>query len=193
MTDRLIQKSFEYFFRKVYKQEKFQFHFTPYNLKIYETLLKEIDKRVNTTSLGKQFVWRYCIFQFTYWDELIIDTPSSRVGFSHIFGKKAIDRYFTRDKEYDWQFDSPEISLKYKLSTLEFNSHVDPKKDKLEHTNSGIRLRFLNTDKGLATCLSQTTLFDRKDSSCLLCNFQTECKELLKTNYPTIYKNRYGR
>lgn len=192
MTDRIIQKSFEYFFRKAHNQDKYQFHYTPHTLKIYESFLSEIEKRVRVAALGKHFIWRYSIFQFAYWQDIVLDTPSSKVGFSHIYGKKAVERYFTRNKEYDWQLEEHFILSKYKLSYLQFEEYTGIVKDKLDYTNSPIRLRFLNTDKGLATCISQTSLFERRDKSCLSCNFQQECQTLLKTNYPNIYKNRYG-
>lgn len=193
MTDRIVQKAFEYFFRKFYCQDKYQFHYTPNTLKMYENLVKEINKKYNVLSLGDNFIWRYCIFQFAYWQDLTISTPSNKLTFAHIFGKKAVDRYFMRDRDYDWQLESNNILARYKMNQSEFNIHIGQKEDEIEFSNSPIRLKFLNTDKGFATCLAQTTLIDRRDTSCLSCNFQDQCIEALKNTYPKIYKDRYGR
>lgn len=193
MKDRTIQKAFEYFFRKFYKQNNFQFYFSPQNYKIYQSLLVELGKKVSVATLGNNFLWKYCIFQFTYWEDLTLTNPSNKITFSYIFGKKAIERYFNRNKEYDWQLESSLLVSKYILSKTEFNIHIEQVKDQLEFSNNPIRFKFLNTDKGLATCLSFTTLIDRKDSSCIACKFQDTCTELLKTNYPNLYKSRYGK
>ena len=190
MKNRLIQKSFEFFYRYKYRTENYRFFFTDSSQKIYDKFIKDVG-----CELSVDFIYRYLIFQFTYWQELNL-TQISSLTFSHIFGLKAITRYKNRNQEYDWQFyENNSLSKDFVISKKQFYTYVgySPYISVFTNNRDPIKLKYLNTNKGLSTCLDLTTLYNSKDQSCIQCNFKEECIELLKANYPKIYKSRNGK
>jgi len=52
---------------------------------------------------------------------------------------------------------------------------------------------FHNKISGFALCLEQTTLFNRKSKTCLLCNFKSDCKSILQQRCLPLYKIRMNK
>ncbi len=164
-----------------------------------DTFLKLLHKEYNLHCVGNQFLWDYFLFQFNYWHELNLQNGfSDKIVIAWIVGKKAFKRWTQRDKEFDWAIDKSEIIEAYGLDQkylfrLTESLHEKPQ-TKIQSvpfdSSKRIRKEYLNTDKGFAICIEQTTLFDPKDFSCLKCNNRTDCKELLRVNYPTLFKQR---
>lgn len=186
LTQLMLHKGFHYFY---YKKYNTNYSITPTTTKINNSFFQKIDSKWNIHSLGINWLWRYLLFQFLYWEDCEIVSFNSKINFSFIFGEKALQRWVNRDQEFDFQLEIGR-KLKYSISFLEFTSLVETNNEEKNSYNSPIRLRNLNTTTGFSDCLLFTTLYDPKDSSCIRCSFKRECKKLLELNYPEIYKSR---
>lgn len=193
ITPQDIQFSYQYFYQKVYSAPKYKFSYTETSQKLVTKFLQFCDKKWKIQTLGENFLWNYLLFQFQYWDGLEIVSFNNKINFSFIFGEKAYKRYVDRDVEYDWQLQESNLVSKYKITQDDFSSLFSKSQSSVFYQNP-TRLIGLNTLNGLNNCLEFTTLYDFKDVSCILCKYKEECKKLLETNYPDIYKSRnYGK
>lgn len=156
---------------------------------VADKFIEVLIKKYHISSLGEDFLWNYLIYQFSYWDGVILQSFDKKFKFSFIFGKKSYERYFERNQEYDWQLLSNKITSL--LSKKDFLKIISKGKE-TEVFNSELiyRRRFLNKEDGLSHCLLYTSLFNPLDPCCQICNNTKDCKELLRMNYPNIHKER---
>jgi hypothetical protein len=154
-----------------------------------KSFFSSLEKKYFLSSLGQDFLWQYVIFQFDYWSKLTLRSFDRRMKFSFIFGKKALARYLERDQEYDWQWMEGKIA-----HTLSLKEYKDTFEEKTLHKASIIdtsyRKRFFELEDNIAYCLLYTSLYDPNDTCCNMCHQIDNCKELLRTNYPHLYKVR---
>lgn len=184
LTTSNIVKSYEFFYKKIYALPKYRITLTEIQEHLLVKYIDMLSKHYSIQSLGSLFLWKYCTFQYLYWKDLELKSFNKKVNFSYFFGEKALKRFLSRNQEFDWQL--IDIDQQFKLliegSNKEFISYRNP--------NRSIGL---NTPTGLTNCIATTTLYDHKDLSCNMCIYKEECKELLRTNYLKIYKQRgYG-
>jgi hypothetical protein len=192
ITIEVIEGFYKYFHNQKYSGKQ-PFKSTHKTEKVCESFIKILDKNYSIHSIGLSFLWDYFIFQFNYWDELTLESFNGKLEIGYIVGEKAFKRWQTRNKEYDWQIEKSAVIAKYALNKgiLLSKFYVKPNEQKSTFSSSKqIRKQFLNTDKGLLMCTEFTTLYDPKDTSCILCSNKKECKELLRVNYPLLYRNR---
>lgn len=156
---------------------------------VADKFIEALAKKYHISSLGEDFLWNYLIYQFSYWDGVILQSFDKKFKFSFIFGKKSYERYFERNQEYDWQLLSNKITSL--LSKKDFLKIISKKKETEAFNSESIyRRRFLNKEDGLSHCLLYTSLFNPLDPCCQICNNTKDCKELLRMNYPNIHKER---
>jgi hypothetical protein len=193
-----IESFYSYFYKQKYRDYKYSFKTTKTTESVCNSFLQLVDKKYSLHCVGASFLWDYFLFQFQYWEDLTLTNKfSDKIVLGWIVGKKAFQRWQERDKEFDWQIETYSIIATYELDKkylLQCNTCEKPKienpKSVPYDSSKPLRRQFHNTNKGFATCLEFTTLFDPKDISCIKCQFRTDCKELLKVNYPQLYKER---
>jgi hypothetical protein len=175
---------YEYFYQKFYKEENYQLVRTPTVVKLVDGFYSTLQKEKSFHSLGVNFLSNYLSFQENYWKGLTIKSFNGKITFSFIFGPKALQRYKSRDSNFDYQlglgsFSPTNISQLLRVA----------KKQDLPYDNP-IKIINHNTPKGFSNCIEQTTLYDHRDTACSNCKFNKECKTLLRKKYPNIYKSR---
>lgn len=183
-----LAKGFQYLYSRNYNDKGYKFNYTPKTLSTGEKFLTAVSKKIPLSILGPNYLQRYLAFQDEYWSGLKLTYSDGRVTFPYIFGITPLNRFYSRDRNYDYQFDG-------KLSLKEISSWFETEiiQLKQEYTNP-LRAMHLNTDKGLVFCIDHTTLYDSLDQSCIACKEKDTCKKLLATNYPNIYLQRgYGK
>jgi hypothetical protein len=186
----VVEKFYQYFYVKKYRV-KYQFKRTKTTNSVCTNFLKILDKKYSLVSLSEGFLWEYFLFQFHYWEDLTLQNQfSDKITIAFIVGKKAFERWETRNKEYDWQIETFSIVKAYSLDKKHLFTVREQKSKSHFDSSKRIRKVFHNTDKGFATCIEMTTLFDPTDTSCTECIFRSDCKELLRVNYPNLYKER---
>lgn len=195
-----IETFYSYFYRQKYKDHKFTFNRTKATESVCNSFLKLVDKKYSLQSVGYDFLYDYFLFQFQYWHDLTLENKfSEKIVIAWIVGKKAFERWEERNQEFDWQMETYPIVNTYELDKKDVLTLCKPYEEPIQiqksksvpyDSSKRIRKQFLNTQKGFATCVEFTTLFDPADVSCIKCAYRTDCKELLKANYPRLYKER---
>lgn len=189
ITQSDIYLGYNYFIRKKYSLKVLNTK-TELTDKITDKFLLTLEKKYSLSTLGLNWLWRYLVFQFLYWEDLVIVSFNKKINFSYIFGEKALKRFFDRNSEFDFQLEDNTLLIKYTYSLTQFQSLFNENDKSEELYNNPNRLIGLNTSNGLNNCLMLTTLYNPRDNSCVQCKFKDDCKTLLKLNYPEIYKSR---
>lgn len=156
-----------------------------------KTFFNSLNKHYKLHSLGPDFLWNYCVFQYNYWLDLKITSFDGRMKFSFIFGKKALDRYLNRNVEYDWQLARNRITIveQLKRDFYKWFVIIEPKEPYFDVERVSKNMYYGTVD-GLANCLLTTTLYHPLSDLCQQCTNKEECKELQRINYPKIYEQR---
>lgn len=153
--------------------------------------LIEIHKRINLNSIGPRFIFYYLIFQFDYWNSKDVSF-GDKVNIVRIFGKKSIERYFNRSKDYSWY--NAELSLNslgIKQSFLnEYDQVTVVDRVKIDEKEEKRKEQYFGTKSHLVNCMDNTTLFNHRSIHCAICTHKTICKKILKENYFSIYVDR---
>lgn len=182
LTEKNINKGYTFFYTKVYKE---RFNPSDTTSKLANKFIQHwVDKKV-IHSIQKDFLWRYLLFQFSYWDECEIEQYNKKVNYSFIFGPKALQRYLDRKVEFDFLLSVDNKFLhKYKISYKEFSTLYVTKSSNVSKLvyNNVIRRMKLNTETGLYTCTSNFLFYTTTDESCLLCNYKIQCQQIKKEN-----------
>lgn len=188
----IVEDFYQYFYARKYKDLKFKFKRSKTTKSVCESFLAIINKKYSLHCVGPEFLWDYFLFQFNYWHELTMaNSFTDTVTISYIVGKKAFERWNSRDREYDWQMETYPIIELYSIHKKDlFIKNEQLNKMNRVDSSKVVRRQFLNTNKGLAMCIEFTTLFDPTDMSCLRCKNRVTCKELLRANYPILSKKR---
>lgn len=113
---------------------------------------------------------------------LLIFVPRRIQTINNVFSTKSIDN-----------FKNNKASFNYHTKNSKKKKPIPFKVDmsfKMDETNRKLKL---NTKEGFLHCIETTTLIHPESEHCPFCNNKFDCKELLKDNYPKIYKTRYGQ
>lgn len=185
-----IETFYEHFYSKKYRL-KYRLKQSKKTVGVCRSFLALIDKKYSLHCVDKMFLWEYFIFQFNYWHDLTIKSFYNKLSIEYIVGKKAFDRWDKRDREFDWIIDdSKTIERLGVQKNVLFTDREQRTKVNKHDSSRAIRKQFHNTERGFACCIEFTTLFDGRDVSCVTCKFKQDCKELLRSNYPALYKER---
>lgn len=183
----VLKESYVFFAKRFYKDHKWIVEQKADQ--VAQTFLQLLSKQYRLPSLGEEFLWNYLVFQFSYWLELTIQSFDGRMKFTLIFGKKALNRYLERNKEYDWQLSRNRITSAH-LHRAFSELFRDEKEERFFDSEDIYRKQFFNQDKGLANCMLTTTLINHQSTWCRRCNFQNDCTEIQRMNYPKVYEQR---
>lgn len=181
---------YQHFYSHFYGNREYIFNTTPKSQKLIETFLDFYQKKSKgKTILGSNFLWKYFIFQFNYWDGIEIEEKnfSNRIVPAYILGLKAIERFEQRNQEFDWAIENTELVEKYKIPKVQLNQTLKPIKD---YNEKAIKQLNHGTDRGFNNCLVFTTLYNHREPLCLTCIFKDNCKKVLRGTYPSLYKKR---
>ena len=185
-----LNNSYYYYFYNYFYSSKNIVNLTPTIIKQSQSFLKSCSEKTTLQSLGTNWLFKYLIFQFEYWSNIKITSFNNKISFSFIFGEKAIERFFNRKEEFDWQLtiESSFLVKNKNIDYFTFLSFLDESKKSVESYPHPVKLK-----QKLNLCLIFTTLYDHTDNSCIFCIERKECKTILEKNYSLIYKDRYGR
>lgn len=141
-------------------------------------------------NVGEEFMKRFLEFQMTwYFDENREVKLYWNARLQWFLSKEAIRR---------WEKNRPKtntfIVRKFKLKNdidLSKGATIAPKwVSELRNVEESFKGRFFGESKGFIWCKANTTLYFHESAFCSACKFATECRELLKKEYPKIYNRR---
>ncbi len=166
------------------------------SLKCNEADIKCFDYFVDYfgSNMGEEFVRKFCEYGIQSWFNDGTETDYSRnVRFVWIFGKEAIKRWEKFDIETNVKITRGHIKQRFDINTVKRISELDKILLTVVDSEEADKKKYLNTKRGLFWCIANTTLYFHKSMSCSVCQYKTDCKEVLKKEYQKIYKLRgYG-
>ena len=154
------------------------------------------DKFIETfgDNIGEEFIRKFVQYGVQSW----FNSGSTRdysksVRFSWIVGSAAIKRWNALDAETRTWCVRSSLKTEHKINTLKHKSQLSELLMKVRPAEELFKSEYHNTNRGLAWCIANTSLFFHKSGLCTTCSFKENCKEILRTEYPNVYKLRgYG-
>lgn len=171
--------------REVTKRPRFEYRCNDADTGCWDGFIDEFGDNV-----GEGFIKDFLMFGFQSWfNDSCNRDYSKSIRFSWIFGRSAINR---------WRKNEIGTNL-YIVRKSKIKQRINRRRGKTAGGNIVLCVRpieerfkaeFFNTRRGFSWCIVNTTLYFHKSVKCCACNFKKECKEVLKLNYPLIYKKR---
>jgi hypothetical protein len=181
-------KLYQYFQRKIKKNELYVFKPTQKDITSLNNFLKYLESKIEISSLGERYFFEFVSSQFKFFSELKKSRAGDSIYFNFIFNKKSVDRYLNRKDSSDYY-----LSLflnKYHCS-LENVSNVYYKRNLLDFSYEEEIKESKNGKERLLNCINFTTLYNQKSEICKGCEYIEECKSILKLFYPSIFNLRF--
>ena len=144
--------------------------------------------------IGEEFLRKYIEYGIQSWFNSGSERDYSRaVRFSWIVGSAAIKRWNALNAETRTFVVRSSLKTEHKINTLKHRSQLSELLTKVRPSEEKFKAEFHNTNRGLLWCVANTTLYFHRSSQCVTCLFKEQCKDILKKEYPKIYKARgYG-
>lgn len=144
--------------------------------------------------IGEEFLRKYIEYGVQSWFNSGSERDYSRaVRFSWIVGSAAIKRWNALNAETRTFVVRSSLKTEHKINTLKHRSQLSELLTKVRPSEEKFKAEFHNTNRGLLWCVANTTLYFHRSSRCVTCLFKEQCKDILKREYPKIYKARgYG-
>lgn len=151
--------------------------------------------------VGYEWLVEYFKFQFDYWIWRIDNGKEyyqygyKSIKFNWVVGQEARKKFLKQEDtiykhKHTRSINKAEVTMLHKLKEYSPENLKALKEVFLHDKSTSERERFYNTNEGLINCLAQTTLYNPDLGICLRCNNRMLCRDLLKENYPKLYKNR---
>lgn len=186
---KLVVFYYEELYRKVAMEPDFVMHCKKIDV---HTIWNFID-HFGAQNIRKDFLRTYFEFQFNLHYKKSYRGNRGAVPMVSLISKKARQDWANR-KKYKFKYHvlyglKQAVTLKRVKGDMKW-MEVLAEGTEAEETH---RAKFLNEPKGTLWCYANTSLYNHKSVSCLLCNASNICKETLKKEQPRIYKLRgYG-
>lgn len=164
----------------IYLDEKFTLKNKQTDIDSAIIFFKSISKKIHLSSVGTNYIFNYVTY--TFMNSRIKKTFSFKV----LLSPNSRNNWF--DKPDDWYvWHSKFLSENGLKKPAKENQPIDILK-----TEDSIRRKYYGTRKGFILCLESTSLHDPKSEFCQRCLRKNDCREVLKTNNPPLYKLRNG-
>lgn len=144
-------------------------------------------------NVGEEFVMKYLQYGLNHWFNDSKKDNSKRIRFNWIFGKSSIKRWKKKDISTNVYITRVGLKKNYDIDVVKKTSKLNEIFITIRQSEENYKVEFLNTKRGLLWCVANTTLYFHKSGNCAICENKKICKEILKEEYPKIYKIRgYG-
>lgn len=162
------------------------------DIAVIDKFITELSKRKIASSMGKDEMIKYFIFQFDYWLNINpVKTDFKVFRLTWIIGSKALDRWInypykdlTKARGNLSKYDIESIitsigEVNPTRSVVDIKLHEELEKKK-----------FYNSPQGYVYCIEHTTLYNPLSPLCQECQFKEQCQIQLLINLPSIYSKR---
>lgn len=126
----------------------------------------------------------------SYFNDSCSDAQRNNIRFSWMISESALKRWKKTDIKTNVYVTRIGLKKHYDVNVSKHKSKLCLIAMEIRPVEESFKSRFFNTKKGLLWCIANTTLYYHKSSYCASCKFKNECKDILKENYPNIYKKR---
>lgn len=188
MEGKHVFKAFLYFYKLKYNET---LPYSQRNKDLCQDFINALVLKYNhIESIGIEYIWIYMVFQYDYWNRLEIEKRNKKIDISYIIGKKAFERFVSRDIQFDWQISENARTYSKKDFELVVNLPNSINSDHKYDADDIYRAQHLNAEIGLSNCITFTSLFNPNSKNCQLCNLKQQCMDAQQQLYPQIYRNR---
>jgi len=144
--------------------------------------------------IGEDFIRKFIQYGFQSWFNDGSKKDYSRsIKFNWVIGVTSIKRWEACSVRTNIFITRMSLKTDYKINNLPTESKFPELLLKLRPNEEKFKEAYLNSQKGMAWCIANTTLYFHKSSNCAVCKFKSECRNILKKEYPKINKIRgYG-
>ena len=142
--------------------------------------------------IGEDFIKTFTLFGVQSWmnpDSNVNNKYNYSVRINWIFGKNGIRRWDANPIGENKRFIREGIKSDFKLLS-KAKTRLGDIVTLIRPSEESHKQRFYNTKRGIAWCIVNTYLYHHRSPLCVGCDFRDECKDILKENYPKIYKIR---
>lgn len=140
-------------------------------------------------NLNKAFITSFIEFGLNHYITKGTDKKRKLCRFSWVFSDSQTKLYKKVGAVYAAKIVSRELKQEFNIK-VKHHSLLRNVYTTVRISEERIKQEFFNTKKGLSWCVINTSLYFDKSSWCSKCQSFKECKEILKQNYPYIYKVR---
>jgi len=143
--------------------------------------------------LTEGFIHKFCEYGIQSWfnrDERLTQLQKHTCRFSWIFSRKAIDRWNVYGLKGNEKFIQTELKQIYDFDLGGVKPHLRSAFINVRPVEERFKQETKNGRRTLAWCVANTTLFNHRSPLCVACSYKVECKDILKMNYPKIFKLR---
>lgn len=172
------------------------------NIKLYTSRLegfkKRLSKKININSIGKQWVFDYCTYQFYRLENAEFKRTfngynTGRIIFDDLTRTKSMEMFLESYNNIHSKYFQEKFCFKYNLYLQNIDKEI-VKASKIDNEQNNRlkdieRKRFLNTENGLDYCIEQQLIFDNQSVICNQCKFKQECYDKRSINSKTAITN----
>lgn len=147
------------------------------------------------SNVGEEFILKFEEFAFSQWFKKDSEIDYGKtIRFAWIFSKRMMDLWDKNSIGFNvYKTRKSSFKKDFKVNNARTSSNFKEFCNSLIEQEENNKAVYLNTKRGLAFCIATTKLFFHKSSNCVICMYKNECREILKNEYPKIYKIRgYG-
>lgn len=198
---RLFRESVDLFttlLRQIKGASRFEYRVTDADLAGFDSWVEAF----GADKIGSEFMKRWTEYQFQSW----FNDGSTRdynhaVRYNWIFnGGSAVRRWNALPEEKRRWVVRTSLKQDFAVNSNE-GKHTVPTElfTTLRDSEEAAKKRFYGTSRGLLWCVANTTLYNHRSASCVVCNFKGDCLETLKREFPRIavargyVKNKDGK
>jgi len=189
---RMVIDSFKHFYMKTNKLERFFVKMSDKREEFIYGFIEKFKEQTCSPEIQIHALNKFVEYQFNHYIAVNAWSGAMTIRVEWIFGSTSLKRW----SEVDKRKASYHVRQKFKMM-VDLTVDVRPPKDifnrlyiEINQVEENDKLRFLNTDLGIESCILTTTLYNHKSSHCLNCAFAKHCKDILKEMYPRIYELR---
>ena len=185
---RLVVDIYIDFYRQVSLNADYKFSCSDRDATMINNFIDRLNKDVGL-ALGKNYLIDYFEHAFNYWYSLDTKFGKGNVMLNWVIGQAAYERWSSRHKHSFKYFVrcglKKDIAVKRKRETT-LNKVVL----QTNIAEEELKAKFHNSMKGFVFCVGNTTMYNHKSALCGTCKNITKCKEVLKQEYPKVFKIR---
>lgn len=185
-----------------------------YSVDLFIELLKQVTHRNNVNyrcndadvlsfdkfmdemgDVGENFIREFEEYGFQSWFNKSCERDySHEIRFNWIFGMAAIKRWNALPGHARKNVVQRSLKKRVEVNTVKRESSLSKLLNTVQTVEENYKSAYYNTNRGLLWCVANTTLYHHRSTYCAGCVFKDNCKEMLKTEYPKVYKIRgYGK
>lgn len=140
--------------------------------------------------LGEDYIRQYIEFALNEWYiKGERDVKAERCLLFNVFSKRMVKLWENTKPQYRAYVIRTELKRDYDIK-VKRKSKISELINSVILVEERARNKYLNTPRGLAWCIANTSLYFHRSPSCICCDYKNECREILKKEYPNTFKKR---